>query len=301
MSLAIAMDYGGTRLKAALMDEQGNRLQEIHEPSFARENYEQIFRHIAATVKQFEAQTEQTITGVGIGVAGLMGNGCHEIAYSPNCPALTGKQLASDVADLIDLPVKMDNDANLMAVGEGWLGAARGMAHYIAVTLGTGVGGAIINDGKLMRGVDGGGCEIGHIPIARQGPRCGCGAYGCLETFIGTAGMRRFISRRQPRFKGMSMKEVNRIALEGDPGAADVFRFVGRHLGIALAGMVNLFNPEGIIIGGGVSAAGDLLFDSVYEELNKRAFDVYLQSVTIKEAELGTWAGVAGAAKLVFD
>jgi len=239
-------------------------------------------------------------TGIGIGVAGLIDASLKRVLASPNCPALNGAQLPSDLMRRTGLPVGMDNDANLAALGEGACGAARGARHFIAVTLGTGIGGAVISDGRLIRGVVGGG-ELGHIPVSLRGPRCNCGAHGCLESYIGRAGIDRYVGRRAPALVGVGLKEIHRRAGEGDKGAVQVFAYIGRTLGVALAGLVNIFDPEMIVIGGGVAAAADLILPSLQKQLAARVFPAYLDGLKVRPAELGTWAGVVGAWKMMQD
>ncbi len=295
MPFTIGIDLGGSRIKAALLSETGKLVHRQMKTVATREDYGSILAQLAAVTDELTHATDGTPDGIGLGVAGLMDKHRRTVLASPNITALNGKSPAADLAERSGLRTVMDNDANLMAIGEGAFGAAKGCAHFIAITLGTGVGGAVFSNGMLIRGFSGGGGELGHIVINFRGPRCGCGSYGCLEAYVGQSGIRRYIARKHPMLKGFGLKRLNQLALEGDREAVDVFRYIGATLGIGLAGLVNVFNPECIGIGGGVAAAGELLFKPLEVELHRRAFEDYLNGLQVRKAELGDWAGVVGA------
>jgi len=297
-STAIGIDIGGTRLKAALVAPDGSLIEKRVEPSRMREPYPAIRDQITQIVLDLVRISDQKPLLVGIGVAGLVDADRRKVLAAPNCPGVIGQPLTNDVEQSTGIYCLMDNDANVMALGERFIGAAQRCDDLVAVTLGTGVGGAIISDGRLIRGFTGGGGEIGHVCIERNGPRCGCGANGCLETFIGMKGIFRWISRNQPALKGMGIAHLIEIGQAGDSNAVEVFKYVGQTLAIGLAGMVNIFNPSVLLVGGGVATAGKLLLEPLQEELKLRAFGVYLQGIEIRAAALGNWAGVVGAARL---
>ena len=293
--LTIGIDLGGSLVKAGLVAPNGDVLSRLMEPSRVKGRYEAVIAQLVDVATRLRHEAQAPPSAIGLGVAGLLDANRRRVLATPNCPALIGGSIADDLSAAVGLPVTMDNDANLMALGEGATGAARERRHYVAITLGTGVGGAVISDGRLIRGWRGGGGELGHIPIAERGPKCGCGARGCLEAFIGQAGIERYIKRRIPWQKGVSLKELNLLARQGNQDAAALFAYIGRTLAVALAGFVNLFNPELIVIGGGVAEAGELLFRPLEEELHRRAFKIYLDGLTVRPAQLGNWAGVVGA------
>ncbi|MDP8239724.1 MAG: ROK family protein [Candidatus Hatepunaea meridiana] len=309
-SLAIGIDIGGTRIKAALVDMEGGISDEINEPSLVNNDYSEFLNQLVNLVSTYNHSVNQKLCqvltpdttpllGVGLAVAGLMDEHQKTVIDSPNCTAIIDKPLAGDLNKRISIRTVMDNDASAMAIGEGLCGAARGSRHYIALTLGTGIGGAVISDGRLIRGVDGGGGELGHIPIDRRGPRCGCGSRGCIEAYLGRAGIRRYINRNLPQFKGIGMKALSETAHNGDETARSLFAYIGKTLGIAVAGLVDIFNPELVIIGGGISASAELIIEPLKEEVHKRAFKSYLKSLDIRPAKLGNWAGVIGAAAML--
>jgi glucokinase len=220
---------------------------------------------------------------------------------SPNLGLLKGKHVPKDLSEMASIPVLMDNDVNCMALGEGIVGVAKGKKHYIAVTLGTGVGGAIVSDGSFISGYQGGGGEIGHVQIHHTGPICGCGSNGCLEAYIGTQAVLDHIIRDYPRLTDYNLNEINKLAMAGDAEAVEVFTYIAQKLAVALASLVNIFNPQLIVIGGGISKAGDLLIEPLLAEIKKRAFKPYTRSLKIVTAKLGDWAGVVGAGVLAVD
>ncbi len=197
----------------------------------------------------------------------------------------------------ISLPVFIDNDANVMALAEFKAGAARGSRNAVCLTLGTGVGGGLILDGKLYRGSSYAAGEIGHMPLNESGPKCNCGGIACLESYIGN---RRIAAHVKRVFgKDIPLDEVSRMANEGNAKARGVWVGVGTKLGVSLAGIVNLLNPDCIVIGGGVAKAGRLLFDTVNKTIGERAMPVQAKAVKVVAAKLGYDAGMIGAGFLV--
>ncbi|MDP8229022.1 MAG: ROK family protein, partial [Candidatus Electryoneaceae bacterium] len=257
----IGIDIGGTRIKAALVNESGRIVERMIEPSSVGGDYPTMLSHLETIVHHLSAESEYPVTAVGLSVAGLIDKSRRRVLTAPNCPALCDSPLADDLSRIIELPIAMDNDANMMALGEGTYGATKGCGHFIAMTIGTGIGGAVVSEGRIIRGINGGGGELGHIPISSGGPLCGCGAYGCLEAYIGRSGIRRYITDHIPRYESLHLPEISKLADAGQVDAIKVFEYIGRTLAICLAGLVNIFNPEVIVIGGGVALAGDVLFE----------------------------------------
>jgi glucokinase len=296
--LSIGIDIGGTAVKAGIVDNTGILHFRIKETS-KLDNYDVFVKQLKSIIDNLQSKLNDNITHVGLGVAGLMDKDRLTILTAPNCGVLNNRPLPLDLSNLTGLPVEMDNDANVVAIAEGLFGAAKGSKHYIVITLGTGIGGAVVSGDKLIRGVNGGGGELGHIPISRNGLKCGCGAKGCLEAYIGQQGILNWISTNLIKYHGLDIKQVIELAKNGETEAQEVFKYVGETLAIALAGLVNIFNPEIIVIGGGISAAGDFIITPLKRELHKRAFGQYLHSLDIRIAELGNRAGIIGAAALV--
>ena len=298
---SIGIDLGASQIKAAFLDPEGSLHVKTVDPTDKAHDYKTITRQLITIINDIRLQTETEVAAVGIGVAGSMNRVNRQVVFSPNLDILNGKALADDVQDESGIAAFMDNDANCMAIGEGNYGAARNCSHYISITVGTGIGGALISDGRIIRGWEGGGGEVGHITINPDGPQCTCGARGCLETYAGQKGILRWLSENYPDSNNQRLKDVITNALSGSRPEQEVFNHVGRMLGIGVSGLVNLFNPEMIIIGGGISVVGDLLFIPLRTEIENRAFKSYTKHLEIKPAELGNWAGVAGAAKMALD
>jgi len=313
-SLVCAVDLGGTNLRAAVVDSEG-RLHDHHKrPTPTTEKPEEIAVAIAAAVRECEsaaAKRGARIDAISVVVPGSVQVGTGEVMNAPNIPSLIGYDLGAALETLLGRSVLLENDANAAAMGEMWQGAARDCRTIICLTLGTGVGGGIIVDGKLWRGPDGTAGEVGHMTVEPfGGVRCKCGNIGCLEVYAsGTAIVR--MTRETLGLSGdsvlgsvvsadLSAEKVFRAAADGDELALRIFQTVGRYLGVAMANVVNIFNPEMIVIGGGVSAAWDLFAPTAQAGVMKRAFPVPAQRCRIVRAECGDHAGLLGAARLVF-
>jgi glucokinase len=228
---------------------------------------------------------------------------------APNLPRLDGFAMRTALGELFGVPVVLENDANAAAVGENWLGASKGMRDSILVTLGTGVGGGIIIGGNVLRGADGTAGEIGHICLEPQGVDCGCGSRGCVEQYASASALVRMAHELIGRYPasplasrdGFSSIDVFEAGSAGDPLALETFRRMGSCLGIALADLINIFNPEAIVIGGGAAAAWDLFIEHVRAEIGVRAFSEPAERALLLKSSLGDDGGILGSAKLAFD
>jgi glucokinase len=204
----------------------------------------------------------------------------------------------------------VDNDANAVLLGECMAGAAQGARQAVVLTLGTGVGGAIVINGKLFRGAQGGAGEIGHCTVQAEGPRCRCGNRGCLERYVGAGYLvQRYLHLKGEKAEGGRQKEesgkgttpadIAHRAKKGDPAAIKVFEEAGKRIGVACANLVNLLQPEVIVIGGGVAGAGRVLFDAIRKTVKERAFEPSWQGTRIVPGKLKGKAGILGAAALI--
>jgi glucokinase len=227
----------------------------------------------------------------------------------PNLPALDGFPVRAFLEERISSLIVIENDANAFTLGEGWSGAAKGCKDYCGLTLGTGVGGGIVVAGKILHGSTGMGGEVGHMVINAEGPLCGCGGRGCLEVYAsGTVIARMALEAIQKGGCGGVLKwidgntedldsdKVFEVAQKGDLEARQIFKVMGRFLGLGLVNLVNLFNPQKIVIGGKVSGAWDYFIPSVVETVQERAMKGPKEKVRIVRAECGDDAGVLGAA-----
>jgi glucokinase len=230
------------------------------------------------------------VTSVGIGIPGLYDPAAGTTRFLVNIPgAWAGRPVAGPVGTALGLPASLINDARAFGLAELRLGAGRGASSMIGLTLGTGIGGVIAIDGRVHQGHDGTGGELGHQTLEPDGPPCGCGNRGCLEALA-----------RADRIAAACGTATAEAAMEaaraGEPGAVAGLLVIGRYLGIGIANMIVVVNPDVVVIGGGISAAFDLLREPIEAELRERVRTTALDRVRLVPAELGTWAGAIGAA-----
>ena len=297
-----AADLGGTHLRAAMVDQQG-RIQSRYKQNTPQGDDPNAI--VEAVVKAVHEFGNARISAVSLVVPGTVNVEEGAVVKAPNLPCLDGFRLASALSSRLDLPVIIENDANAAAVGEMWQGAAAGCRTIICVTLGTGVGGGIILDGKLWRGVDGAAAEIGHMCVDPfGGVACTCGSRGCLEVFASATAIVRMTREASPRYPdsvlqqedGWTASMIFEVGKQGDELALEIFRRMGVYLGIGLANLINILNPEMIVIGGGVVNGWDLFAKHMQQQVEERAFP--LLRVNIVRAKCGDDAGLLGAARL---
>ena len=307
---AVGIDIGGTKIAGALVDESGRTLRLTRAPT--PETYgDDIIDAVVALVSELMDGAEAI--GVGVAAAGFIDADQANIVYSPNI-GWRNEPLKSKLEAKITLPVILENDANAAGWAEFKFGAGRGTKNMTMLTIGTGVGGAVIADSRLLRGGFGIGGELGHIRIVPDGLLCGCGAHGCIEQYgsgtallksarqLADAGTDEGATLRKLRDRDgeLSGDQVYEAILQADPGALRLLRELGQWLGETVASLTAVLDPEVVVIGGGVSAAGDLLLDPIrkayLENLPARGFRPEL---SVKAAEFVNDAGVIGAADLV--
>ncbi len=239
-----------------------------------------IVETAAALAARCREQLHSEPLAFGFAIPAIMKADEELIYSSPNLPELGGTPLARSLEDRLGLAVILENDATAAAIGEHWLGASREYSNSICVTLGTGVGGGIILNGKPLRGPDGTAGEIGHICVEPEGVPCGCGSNGCIEQYASASAVVRMAKELLPEFAGTRLTEITKpdastiykYGIEGDPLCREVFRRAGAYLGIALAGLINVLNPEAIVLGGGAANGWDLFIEATRGEIRKRAF-----------------------------
>lgn len=296
----IGIDLGGTNLKIGLLHRNFKIAHKrvLDTGKFVKKELliAAILRSVSDIIKTYGLKRSQ-VFGIGLGLPGPIDTWKGIVHFFPNIPDWNEVPLTRILQSQSGFPVCIDNDANLMALAEHRLGAAKGSINAVCITLGTGVGGGIIINKELFRGSAFAAGEIGHMPLNEHGPRCNCGGSACLERYIGN---RRIMERVKASFgKSVPLEEVSRLAHAGNKRANGIWVEVGTHLGIALAGVVNLLNPDCVVIGGGVSNAGKLLFETVRKTVASRAMRVQAGHVDIRKAKLGNDAGLIGAALLV--
>jgi glucokinase len=296
----IAIDLGGTNLKCALLD---NNLKIIARSSFSTKSFDskhKLIQGIIDSINSFilnQRLKRLAILGVGIGVPGPVDTLRGIVHFLPNIPGWKEVKLKENLEHKINFPVFIDNDAKLMTLAEHEVGAAKNYKNVLCLTLGTGVGGGLIINNVLYRGPDNASGEVGHFPLNEKGPLCGCGAHGCLETYVGN---NRIIKNARKLFgPRITLEAVSALARANNPKAIAFWSQVGKKLGLALSGIVNLLNLELIVIGGGVSYAGEVLFGDIRRIILSRAMQIQSKRVKIVKANLGIDAGIIGAGYLV--
>jgi glucokinase len=314
-NLVCAVDLGGTNLRAANIDRDGRIHERLRSPTPHSNKPEDVVSGVAAAVHQCETEALQRgarIKSVSVVVPGTVHLETGLVFNSPNVSSLEGFKLGSALTSALDRPVLLENDANAAALGEMWQGAARGQQTIICLTLGTGVGGGVILDGKLWRGIDGTAGELGHASVEPfGGVQCKCGNVGCLEVYASATAVVRMTRESLAQHPGSSLhsvlppdltsEKIYGAAMDGDVLALEVFRRMGAYLGIAMASFVNIFNPQMIVIGGGVAAAWEMFAQHARAEMQKRAFPIPVQRCRVERAERGDEAGLLGAAWLALE
>jgi glucokinase len=300
----IAVDLGGTNMRAAAIDGAGRILARARRET-PREA-EAIVATMLNAVNECREACLLPAQSLAVAVPATIRRTDGVMTALPNVKALEYFPLAEKLKQATNLPVLLENDANAAALGELWQGAGRGANTMLMVTLGTGVGGGIILNGELWTGADGTAGEIGHICVETNGAKCGCGSNGCLECYSSATAMVRLARQLGTEYSDTSVPMDARLtskvlyehALKKDGLALEVFRLMGTYLGVGLASMINILNPELIVIGGGAAAGWELFIGHVAETIHKRAFATPAARARLVRAERGDDAGILGAAYL---
>jgi len=315
MKKFIGCDLGGTNLRAAIVDvDSGIVLQQMSVPTMAREGHEAVMQRMADLVLQAiqaaGAQKDE-IGGIGIGVPGVLDLEKGETLFLPNLPGTwPGVPLRDTIAGLTGLPTSLLNDVRAITNGEWRYGAGRGQDTVAVFAIGTGIGGGLVVNGRLHLGIGGTGGELGHTTIDFNGPRCGCGNYGCLEAYasgpaITALGVKAVVQGLTSSIAQLCDYDLNRIspaliaqaALEGDAIARDIYEQAGFYIGIAAANICASIGPRRIILAGGVAQAGELLLEPVRRTLKERVRIMPVDQVEVVPSQLGDNAGVIGVAR----
>ena len=311
MEYAIGIDLGGTSIKYALVDKAGNSFFEGKLPSFASVSAAKVMEQLikaATLLKDEAAKQDWNVLGIGLGTPGIVDE-TNRIALggAENIIGWENIDVASLMEKQMSLPVVVGNDANLMGLGETMYGAGQGAQNVVLLTVGTGIGGAVVIGGKLFNGFANRGTELGHVPLIANGEPCACGSVGCLEHYASTSALVRRFSKRAAE-AGISFpgEEINgelivRLYKEGDKLATECLDEHCDFLGHGIAGFINIFSPQRIVIGGGLSEAGDFYIRKVSEQAHRYAIADCAVNTQIMAASLGNKAGSIGAASLVFS
>ncbi|AER21380.1 TPA: ROK family glucokinase [Streptococcus suis] len=312
----IGIDLGGTSVKLAILTTEGEIQEKLSIKTNILDDGSHIVPDIIDSIKQrFETHglTKDDFLGIGMGSPGVVDSEAGTVIGAYNLNWKTLQLVKEQFESALGLPFFIDNDANVAALGEQWVGAGNNNPNVVFMTLGTGVGGGVIAAGNLIRGVKGAGGELGHITVDFDEPfACTCGKKGCLETVASATGIVNLSRRYADQYAGdaklkqmiddgqdVTAKDVFDLAKEGDDLALIVYRHFSEYLGVACANIAAVLNPAYIVLGGGVSAAGEFLLDGVRKVFAENSFPQIKESTQIVLATRGNDAGVLGAASLV--
>ena len=308
MEYAIGVDIGGTKIQFAAIDREGRICHRDLVPTQAQLGPQQVIDKVFGGISRIVSALgpDAEIAGIGIGSAGQIDFQTGTVAYAvETLPGWTGTPIKRLIEERFGKPTFVDNDVNVIAVAEKVYGAGREHASFVCLALGTGIGGAIVEAGRLLRGAFGGAGELGHVSVDFNGPRCGCGNSGCIELYASGTGIAK-LGREALRESGErpgwqpDSREIVRAWLAGDRLAGQVMDRVIRALGTAIAGFIHTFNPEAVIIGGGVSETGPVFFEALEKEVRARTSTAMRDACRLLHACVGADSGVIGAAAQIW-
>ena len=312
MAQRIGVDVGGTNVKIALVSDKGKIIYSNSIPTRAEMGYEHTINSMKDAIRDLLKETKMKptdIEGIGFGFPGQIDCKKGVVRLAPNIPGWVNIPIASIIEKEFGIPTRVDNDVRTATLGELNYGAGVGCENLVCITVGTGIGSGLVVNGKLVRGANNAAGEIGHIKLNMQGgPLCGCGDRGCLEAYASGPSIVALAEEyirggKSTKYRELANPDITPYivavaAKEGDPVALQIFRIMGEYIGMGLVSVVNLLNPEKIIIGGGVADAGEILFNPIKETISKRAMTIQ-KEVEIVPAQLGNTAGVIGASLLI--
>ncbi len=313
--LIVALEIGGTSMRAALVDEKASivALLKKRTPLFSSRAVVGGAEELIDKLLE-EHQVDSThILGIGMGIAGMINFKEGIVVFSPNLP-LRNVPFRDLIRDFYQIPTFLDNDANVAALGEKYYGLGREVSNFVCLTLGTGIGAGLILENKIYRGTTGSAAELGHTIIDMDGLSCTCGSYGCFEELASGRAIVRKAKEAVERERGERLLElangkeknltgelVTQAALQGDSASRSILNEIGRIIGIGITNIVNIFNPELVVISGGVAKAGDLILEPARRVVSEQALIPNSQVVRIEVTTLGDKIGVLGAAALALN
>ncbi len=302
----VGVDLGGTKIYTALVDLEGNIIKEKTVETLAHEGEQAVVGRIVDTINYVIDGTDKNlIKSIGIGSPGPLDVKNGIIIENSNLP-FKNFEIVKTIKETFDLPTHLDNDANVATLGEFMFGAGKGTENMVFITASTGIGGGAVLNGKLFRGSTGNALEVGHMTVATEGPRCGCGNLGCAEalgsgTAIGKRAKEAVLSNvvtSLKNYENVTAKEVFKEAANGDRVAKNILNTSLTYLGIAVANTITNFDPEKVVVGGGVVNGGDIVIETIRNVVEERCMAAFVENCTIEKAILGGKAGVLGAAAL---
>jgi glucokinase len=294
MSVSAGFDLGGTQIKYGLVDDAGTILFKGKTPT--PPTIRELMTLIGSQWEDLKKRAPGRIAAAGFGIPGIYNLKKKKILQSPNYADLDNFDLYPAIAQQIDAPFLVDNDANVAAFGEWKYGAGRGVSSLVFLTIGTGIGGGIVLGDRLWQGSCGYAAEIGHVVVNPDGELCNCGIRGCLETEASAPAIVRKYQALSGSGASITTEDIYYRAKEGEAAAREAFARAGYFLGIGLGMLINLLNPEKILLGGGVMTTGEFLLRPAVEEARKRSYPATFACCDIERASLGNDAGLIGAA-----
>jgi len=308
MALFIGMDLGGTNLKYGVGNEKGEIFLKKIKPSLAQESADEIFENIYSAIEELITETGKEINGIGFGTPGIVNFESGQVlGNTPNLKDWSNAPIKQKLQEKFNLPTWVDNDANLMTLAEARIGAAKEFSYVVCLTIGTGIGGGIILDNHLYRGINYAAAEIGHITINIHGKPCNCGKLGCLEAYASAPAM---IERYRHKLKrtGLLFKEeqlttefIFHKASVHEDLAIQTIDETSEYLGAGIVSVVNILNPQAVVIGGGVADAGEVFINKIESVVVKNSMKINSEPLKIKKAKLGNDAGIVGAILLAAE
>lgn len=312
MNYYVGIDLGGTNTKIGLLDEDGNILFSTIVKTESEQGFEKTIERLSNILKIQVNNLNisfNDVAGVGLGVPGPVANG-RIVKFWANFLWPVNVDLAAEFEKHLGVPVKVDNDVNVITLGEMWKGGGRGYKNVLGLAIGTGIGGGVVVNGKLVSGKNGAGGEVGHIKVERDGKLCGCGQEGCWEAYASATGLVREAKSRltvnknnllyeRTKDREVEAKDIFDAARDGDEFSLNLVDYEAEFIALGIGNLLNVLDTDVVVVGGGIALAGDILFDKINEKLRKYAMLSTLEGLKIVQAELGNDAGIYGAAYLV--
>ena len=313
---AIGVDLGGTNLRVAAVNENGGLFDHLNLETLVERGREDVVDRLTNGILELGSRWKDRyqLAGIGIGIPGILRLREGILVASPNLPGWENFNVRAQIARRLNAPFLLENDANAAALGEKWIGSGRNVNHLCFLTMGTGIGGGLIFDGKIWHGASGMAAELGHVTLYPEGRLCACGNKGCLEAYAAASAVVKAAQEmlqagtaseglRKLAASGLKLTSarVYELARENDPSAQEIYRQVGRALGLAIANFIAIFDIETFVLGGGAVDAWDMFEKSMFEEVARRSYVWRNDPRKILKSSLGSHAGIFGAAYLAFQ
>jgi glucokinase len=312
---AVGVDLGGTNLRVAAIDEHGDQVDQISIPTLSERGRDDVIDRLCGGILELTDRWKSNylLAGIGVGIPGIINMKEGILVCSPNLPGWENYRIHAQITRQINSPIFLENDANAAALGEKWMGSGKDVNDLCFLTLGTGVGGGLILNGKIWHGKIGMAAELGHVTVHPTGRRCNCSNIGCLEAYASATGVvwaaqerlqsgqasegLKQAAQREPKLTSALIYELSKA---GDPSSIEIYEEVGRALGIAIGDFINILDIDTFVIGGGAVDAWDAFASSMFDEVKKRSYIFARDPRRILKSSLGNQAGIYGAACLAF-